>query len=41
MLEVLRNPKHEEYLDLRQWAGTFDPERFGAKAATWQMREYN
>jgi len=41
LLEVLSDPKHEEYLDLRQWAGDFDPERFDAKAATWQMREYN
>ena len=41
LLEVLANPKHEEYLDLRQWAGDFDPERFDAKATTWQMREYN
>jgi hypothetical protein len=41
LLEVLADPKHEEYLDLRQWAEDFDPERFDAKAATWQMREYN
>ena len=41
LLEVLADPKHEEYLDLRQWAGDFDPERFDAKATTWQMREYN
>jgi len=41
LLEVLADPKHEEYLDLRQWAGNFDPGRFDAKAATWQMREYN
>jgi hypothetical protein len=41
LLEVLGDPKHEEYLDLRQWAGNFDPERFDAKTATWQMREYN
>jgi hypothetical protein len=41
LLEVLADPKHEEYLDLRQWAGDFDPDRFDAKATTWQMREYN
>jgi len=41
LLEVLNDPKHEEYLDLRQWAGDFNPERFSAKIATWQMREYN
>jgi hypothetical protein len=41
LLEVLADPMHEEYLDLRQWAGDFDPERFDAKIATWQMREYN
>jgi hypothetical protein len=41
LLEVLGDPKHEEYLDLRQWAGNFDPERFDAQATTWQMREYN
>ena len=41
LLEVLSDPKHEEYLDLRQWAGDFDPERFSAKITTWQMREYN
>jgi hypothetical protein len=41
LLEVLADPKHEEYLDLRQWAGDFDPERFDAKATTAQMREYN
>lgn len=41
LLKVLADPKHEEYLDLRQWAGDFDPERFDAKAKTWQMREYN
>jgi hypothetical protein len=41
LLKVLVNRKHEEHLDLRQWAGNFDPERFDAKIATWQMREYN
>jgi hypothetical protein len=41
LLEVLSDPKHDEYLDLRQWAGDFDPERFDAQVTTWQMREYN
>jgi len=41
LLEVLSNPKHEEYLDLRQWAGDYDPEQFSADTATTQMREYN
>lgn len=41
LLEVLSDPKHEEYLDLRRRAGDFDPERFDAEATTAQMREYN
>jgi hypothetical protein len=41
LLEVLADPKNEEYLDLRRWAGDFDPERFDAQITTWQMREYN
>jgi len=41
LLEVLSDPKHEEYLDLRRWAGDFVPERLDAKATTAQMREYN
>ena len=41
LLEVLADPKHEEYIDLRRWAGKFEPERFSAEEATAQMREYN
>ena len=41
LLEVLADPKHEEYLDLHQWAGDYDPERFSAEDATAQMRKYN
>jgi hypothetical protein len=41
LLEVLSDPKHEEYSDLRRWAGDFAPERFDAEATTWQMRKYN
>ena len=41
LLEVLADPKHEEYEHLCQWAGNFEPERFSADDATAQMREYN
>ena len=41
LLEVLGDPQHEEYEDLHHWAGDYDPERFSAKDATAQMREYN
>ena len=33
LLEVLRNPKHDEYAELREWAGLdFDPEYFDTRA---------
>ena len=42
LLEVLRDPRHEEHRDLLDWFGEdFDPELFDAKAATAQMRGYN
>ncbi len=42
LLEVLRDPRHEEHRDLLNSVGEdFDPELFDAKAATWQMRKYN
>jgi hypothetical protein len=28
MLEILKNPDHEEYEDTREWAGNYDSEHF-------------
>ena len=28
LLAALRNPKHPEHAEMREWAGDFDPERF-------------
>ena len=42
LLEVLRDPRHEEHRDLLDSGGEdFGPELFDAKAATAQMRECN
>lgn len=40
-LKVLADEKDDEYLELRRWAGDSDPERFDAKAASWQVRADN
>jgi hypothetical protein len=33
-LAALRNPRHPEHAEMREWAGDFDPERFDlARAA--------
>lgn len=41
LLDVLADPTHDEYEDLRQWSGNFDPERVNPKDATRRMREYS
>ncbi len=42
LLEVLRDPKHEEHEDMREWIGRdFDPEEFDLEAvnrALWRMK---
>lgn len=42
LLEVLRNPKHGEYEDMREWiGGDFDPETFDLEAASralWRLK---
>lgn len=38
-LEAIRNPKHEEHVDMLEWiGGKFNPEQFSAAAATKAMR---
>lgn len=39
LLEVLADPKHEEYEDLREWAAERDPEKFSATETTQFMHE--
>lgn len=38
LLEILSDPKHEEYEDMKMWAGEYDPEYFNKKEATERMR---
>lgn len=38
LLEILANPKHEEYAECKEWAGDYDPEAFSPAAATRQMQ---
>lgn len=33
MLDALRDPRHPEHEDYRQWAGDYDPERFDVRMA--------
>ncbi|MBX7165944.1 MAG: plasmid pRiA4b ORF-3 family protein [Pirellulales bacterium] len=38
-LEALRNPKHQEHREMREWiGGRFDPEKFAAATATKAMQ---
>ena len=37
-LEVINDPKHEQYHDFVEWAGEFDPEEFDAGETTKAMR---
>lgn len=38
-LEAIRNPKHEDHENMREWiGGGFDPDEFDAKQATKEMR---
>ena len=37
-LEVIADPKHEQYYDFEEWAGEFDPAKFSPKKATSEMR---
>jgi len=38
LLEILSNPAHKEYTEMRDWAGDFDPEHFDPAMATEGMR---
>ena len=37
LLEILFDPRHPEFEDMRRWAGGFEPERFDARAASEAM----
>lgn len=39
LVEILFDPKHEEYKDMKMWAGEYDPEYFDKKEATEGMRD--
>lgn len=42
ILVALDDPESDEYHEVLDFVGRrFDPDRFDAKAATWEMREYN
>ena len=38
-IEILSDPEHDDYEDMKTWAGDFDPEYFDKKEATKGMRE--
>ncbi|MCY2989514.1 MAG: hypothetical protein NTY19_16810 [Planctomycetota bacterium] len=38
LLEVLANPQHPEYRDLREWVGELSSEQFSAEESTGNMR---
>jgi hypothetical protein len=37
-LEAMANPKHDRHIELIEWSGPFDPEKFDAQTATKVMR---
>jgi hypothetical protein len=37
LLETLKNPKSEEYEDMKEWAGDFDPEAFDLNAVNKRL----
>ena len=39
LLEILADPKHEEYEEMKKWAGGFDPEHFNKEEVTGGMRD--
>ncbi|MGM0568998.1 MAG: plasmid pRiA4b ORF-3 family protein [Elusimicrobiota bacterium] len=39
LLEILSDPENEEYGEMREWAGDYDPEYFDKKEATEAMRD--
>lgn len=41
MLEILRNPDHEEYEDMMDWVGEFDPELFDLHEVNELLQEYD
>jgi len=42
MLEVLENPDHPEYEEMREWMGEdFDPEKFDLDKVNRQLREFS
>jgi len=38
-LEALADPNHEEYEDIREWMGSFDPEAFSVEAVNQKFRK--
>ncbi len=38
LLEILADPKHEEYKEMKEWAGDYNPEHFDKEEATKGMR---
>ncbi|MFH1777151.1 MAG: plasmid pRiA4b ORF-3 family protein [Candidatus Omnitrophota bacterium] len=38
LLKILADPKHEEYEEMKGWAGDFEPEHFDKEEATAGMR---
>lgn len=39
-LEAIADPDHDQHDEMLEWIGKFDPDRFNAKTATKEMREY-
>ncbi len=39
LIEILSDPKHDEYKNMKMWSGDFDPEYFDKKEATEGMRD--
>lgn len=38
LLEILADPKHEEYEEMKEWSGDYDPEYFDKEEATEGMQ---
>jgi hypothetical protein len=39
LLEILADPEHDEYEEMKTWAGDYDPEHFDKEEATEGMRD--
>jgi hypothetical protein len=39
MLEILKNPDHEEYEEIREWAGDYDPEHFDLEKTNLRLKK--